>query len=255
MASKQRVSSSNNALAQKYQRKTDKEHVLDNPDTYIGSIENVDADLWVYQDNKITLKSLQYVPGLYKLFDEGIVNCRDHVIRMIQSPMTNKKCVSYIDVNIEESTGTITLCNDGNGIYVAKHPEENMWIPEMIFGHLRTSTNYDKTEKRIVGGKNGFGFKLVLIWSKWGRIETIDHVRGLKYVQEFHDNLERIDPPTITKCKTSKPYTKVSFIPDYARFGLPGLTTEMVSLLKKRVYDIGALTDHSTKKIKVHYND
>ena len=255
MASKQRVSSSNNALAQKYQRKTDKEHVLDNPDTYIGSIENVDADLWVYQDNKITLKSLQYVPGLYKLFDEGIVNCRDHVIRMIQSPMTNKKCVSYIDVNIEESTGTITLCNDGNGIDVAKHPEENMWIPEMIFGHLRTSTNYDKTEKRIVGGKNGFGFKLVLIWSKWGRIETIDHVRGLKYVQEFHDNLERIDPPTITKCKTSKPYTKVSFIPDYARFGLPGLTTEMVSLLKKRVYDIGALTDHSTKKIKVHYND
>jgi DNA topoisomerase-2 len=48
----------------------------------------------------------------------------------------------------------------------------------MIFGHLRTSTNYDKTEKKIVGGKNGFGFKLVLIWSEFGSIETIDHVRG-----------------------------------------------------------------------------
>ena len=29
----------------------------------------------------------------------------------------------------------------------------DIWIPEMIFGHLRTSTNYDKTEKKIVGGK------------------------------------------------------------------------------------------------------
>ena len=44
----------------------------------------------------------------------------------------------------------------------------------MLFGQLRTSTNYDKTEKKVVGGKNGFGFKLVLIWSTWGRIETVD---------------------------------------------------------------------------------
>ena len=69
------------------------------------------------------------------------------------------------------------------------HPEYNIWIPEMIFGHLRTSTNYNKSEKKIVGGKNGFGFKLVLIWSTYGKIETVDHTRGLKYVQEFHDNL------------------------------------------------------------------
>ena len=250
---------SSSDLAQQYQRKTDKQHVLDNPDTYIGSIENVDADLWVYDPSsdvpKITLKTVQYVPGLYKLFDEGIVNCRDHVIRMIQSPLEDKKNVSYIDVSIDESNGQITLANDGNGIDVAKHPEEDIWIPEMIFGHLRTSTNYDKTQKRIVGGKNGFGFKLVLIWSKWGRIETVDHTRGLKYVQEFHNNLEKIDPPKITKCKTSKPYTKVTFIPDYERFGIPGLTPDMANLLKKRAYDIGAVTDHSSKKIKVHYND
>ena len=70
--------------------------------------------------------------------------------------------VSYIDISIEDD-GTITMINDGNGIDIAKHPEYDIWIPEMIFGHLRTSTNYDKTEKKIVGGKNGFGFKLVLI--------------------------------------------------------------------------------------------
>ena len=246
-----------NDLAKQYQRKTDKQHILDNPDTYIGSVENVDAQLWVYDDatNRIVLRDVEYVPGLYKLFDEGIVNCRDHVIRMIHSNNLEKKFVTYIETQISDD-GTITMTNDGNGIDIAKHPEYDVWIPEMVFGQLRTSTNYDKTEKRIVGGKNGFGFKLVLIWSLYGRVETIDHVRGLKYVQEFHNNLDTISPPIITKVsKTTKPYTKVTFRPDYRRLGVQGLTADMLALLKKRIYDIGAVTDHSIKKIKVMYND
>ena len=240
-------------LAQQYQRKTDKQHILDNPDTYIGSVENVDAQMWVFDDanKKIVLKDIEYIPGLYKLFEEGIVNCRDHVIRMIQSKNIEKKFVTYIDTTINDD-GTITMANDGNGIDVAKHPEYDLWIPEMIFGHLRTSTNYNKDEKKIVGGKNGFGFKLVLIWSEYGKVETVDHVRGLKYVQEFNRNLDEICPPTITKVSTSsKPYTKVTFKPDYKRLGIQGLTPDMLALLKKRVYDIGAVTDHSIKKIKV----
>jgi len=243
-------------LAKQYQQKTDKQHILDNPDTYIGSIENIDADMWVFDDatNQIVLKTIEYNPGLYKLFDEGIVNARDHVVRMIHSPLSDKKYVSVIDTKIDED-GTITIMNDGNGIDIAKHPENNLWIPEMIFGHLRTSTNYDKTEKKIVGGKNGFGFKLVLIWSSYGCIETVDHTRGLKYVQEFKKNLDEICPPTITKCTSQKPYTKVTFKPDYQRLGLMGLNQDMLALLKKRVYDIGAVTDHSIKKIKVLYND
>lgn len=246
---------SDETLALQYQKKTDKQHILDNPDTYIGSVENVDADMWVFDDasQKIALKTIEYIPGLYKLFDEGIVNCRDHVIRMIQSTMLEKKFVTHIDIDITED-GTITLTNDGNGIDIAKHPEYDVWIPEMIFGHLRTSTNYNKDEKKIVGGKNGFGFKLVLIWSEYGRVETVDHVRGLKYVQEFRKNLDEICPPTITKSSV-KPYTKVSFKPDYRRLGIQGLTSDMLSLLKKRIYDIGAITDHSIKKIKINYND
>ena len=243
-------------LAEQYQQKTDKQHILDNPDTYIGSVENVDANMWVYNNetNRIDFREIEYIPGLYKLFDEGIVNCRDHVIRMIQSNILEKKFVSYIETKIDED-GIITMTNDGNGIDIAKHPEYDIWIPEMVFGHLRTSTNYNKNEKRIVGGKNGFGFKLVLIWSTYGKIETVDHIRGLKYVQEFHNNLDNLDPPKITKCTTTKPYTKVMFKPDYQRFGIHGLTHDMVCLLKKRVFDIGAVTDHSIKKIKISYND
>ena len=243
-------------LANKYQQKTDKAHILDNPDTYIGSVEEVDTDMWILDNatEKIVQKNIRYIPGLYKLFDEGIVNCRDHVIRMTQAIATgqpNSLPVTYIDVTIEEATGAVTMTNDGNGIDVAMHPEYNVWIPELIFGHLRTSTNYDKTEKKIVGGKNGFGFKLVLIWSVYGSVETVDHVRGLKYVQTFRNNLDVIDPPVVTKYSGKKPYTKITFVPDYARLGIAGLAPDMLALLKKRVYDITAVTE---KTLKVKYN-
>jgi DNA topoisomerase-2 len=239
----------------KYQKKTDKQHILDNPDTYIGSVEVLDSEEFIHDDETQIIKKagIQYNPGLYKLFDEGIVNCRDHVVRMqqaIDNGVEDSKPVTYIDIGINDD-GVITMINDGNGIDIAEHPEYKVWIPELIFGHLRTSTNYNKTEKKIVGGKNGFGFKLVLIWSTWGCIETIDHRRGLKYVQEFHNNLDIIDKPLITK-GGKKPYTKVQFKPDYKRLGLSeGLTQDMISLFRRRVYDIAAVTN---KAVKVKLN-
>ena len=241
-------------LKDKYQQKTDKQHILDNPDTYIGSVEDVSADLWVINDDnsKIVERNINYIPGLFKLFDEGIVNCRDHYVRMeqaIANKVPDSLPVTTIDISID-TEGIITMMNDGNGIDVAEHPEYKIWIPELIFGHLRTSTNYDKTEKKIVGGKNGFGFKLVLIWSTYGSIETVDHVRGLKYKQEFSNNLDVIGKPSITKCKT-KPYTKITFKPDYARLGIAGLSSDMIALLKKRVFDVCAVTD---KGLKIKYN-
>ena len=245
---------STNLLAKQYQKKTDKQHILDNPDTYIGSVENLNQECYIYdpENKKIINKEIDYIPGLYKLFDEGIVNCRDHVIRMQQKiqnePEQNHYPVTHININIENNE--ITMTNDGNGIDIEKHPEYDIWIPEMIFGHLRTSTNYNKEEKKIVGGKNGFGFKLVLIWSTHGSIETVDHVRKLKYTQKFSSNLDVIEKPKITKC-SSKPYTKITFKPDYQRFGLTELSQDMINLFIKRIYDISAVTK---KHIKVTYN-
>ena len=241
-------------LSQKYQQKTDKQHIIDNPDTYIGSVEYVDSELWVYDNeaSKIQLKPIKYIPGLYKLFDECLVNTRDHMIRMDQAATSEYK-VTYINININQDTGMITIVNDGEGIDILKHPDTNIWIPEMIFGHLRTSTNYNKAEDKIVGGKNGFGVKLVYVWSTYGTIETVDHKTGLKYEQVFENNLDKINPPTITKVrKGTKPYTKISFIPDYARLQIAGLTLDMIDLFHKRVYDLSAIT---SKTVKVRWND
>ena len=253
----------NNEVKELYfdvQQKTDKQHILDNPDTYIGSVETVDTNMWIMNESsdKIIEKNISYVPGLFKLFDEGIVNCRDHVVRMqskVDANVDNSLPVTYIDITIQDD-GTIVMVNDGNGIDVVQHPEYKTWVPELIFGHLRTSTNYNKDEKKIVGGKNGFGFKLVLIWSTYGSVETVDHIRGLKYTQEFKDNLDVICSPKITKASKSKPYTKITFKPDYQRLGISegsssALSPDIIALLKKRVYDISAITD---KSIKVKYN-
>ena len=262
-------------LTTKYQKMTDLEHILKKPDTYIGSIQltecteyttTVTATTTTTTDAasattdasavSIQLKTFSHIPALYKLVDEGLVNMRDHVVRQAQAIKDGKPDalpVTSIEVDVDITTGTITMTNDGNGIDIAQHPEHKIWIPEMIFGHLRTSTNYDEDKKeKIVGGKNGFGFKLVLIWSVWGSVETVDHVRGLKYVQEFKNNLTEICPPKISKCSLKKPYTRISFRPDYARFGIPGgLTSAMTALFMKRVYDIAAVTDRS---IRVKYN-
>ena len=243
------------SLTDKYQKKTDREHVLDNPDTYTGSMEPTDYETYVHdlETSRIVHKTISVIPGLYKLFDEGVVNCRDHYVRQqqaIQNETPNTLPVTKIDIEILED-GTIIMMNDGNGIDIEKHPEHDLWIPEMIFGHLRTSTNYDKSQKKIVGGKNGFGFKLALIWSTIGSVETVDHVRKLKYIQEFTDNLTNIHPPKITKA-SCKPYTRITFKPDYKRLHCDnGLDSNMLSLFRRRVFDIAAVTN---KTVKVIFN-
>jgi len=257
----------NDDISNTYQMKTDKQHILEAPDTYTGSIEYDEKNLWIIDTNtdtnvdKIILKNINYIPALYKIFDEAIVNCRDHFVR-IQEKI--KKCkddndnlspeilihpVTNIEVNISQD-GIITMCNNGNGIDVVEHPENNLWVPEMIFAHLRTSTNYDKNKKKITGGKNGYGVKLIFIWSTYGSIETVDHIRGLKYFQEFENNLDIIHPPKITRC-SHKPYTKITFKPDYSRYNMSGLTSDIINLFKRRIYDIAAVTD---KSVKVKYN-
>jgi len=243
-------------LKKKYQKKSDKQHVLDNPDTYIGSIENIVNNSYIYDNNsnRIIQKNIEFIPGLYKLFDEAIVNSRDHVVRMNNSSEFNDngiKNYNVTNINISIDDDIISVHNDGNGIDVCIHPEYNIHIPELIFANLRTSTNYDKDEKKIVGGKNGFGIKLVFIWSTWAKIETIDHTRELKYVQEFENNLDVIHKPKITKCK-SKPYTKISFKPDFKRLKIDNLSDDFKNLLLRRIYDIAGIT---SSNIKVKYNN
>ena len=64
------------AIEEIYQKKSQLEHILLRPDTYIGSTEKQQQQLWVHDGTKMALQNITYVPGLYKIFDEILVGGR-----------------------------------------------------------------------------------------------------------------------------------------------------------------------------------
>lgn len=245
------------SVEDKYKKYKLRDHVYQIPDTYISSVESTKINAYVLDNdnNKMINKEISYVPGLLKIFDEVIVNAIDHSTRLKMEEKDGKeniKHVKNIKVTINKETGYISVFNDGNGIDIVKHPEhDNVWIPEMIFSELLTSTNYDKNQEKIIGGKGGLGTKLCNIFSKEFKIETVDHYRKKIYKQTFRNNMIDKDPPEISSY-TKVPYTIITFLPDYERFGLTGITDDIYDIFRRRVVDSCATT---SKDVSVIFND
>lgn len=164
-------------IEEMYQKKSQLEHILLRPDTYIGSIEKHTQTLWVYQNDEMVHRSVTYVPGLYKIFDEILVNAADNKQR--DPSMDSLKVIIDVEQNC------ISVYNNGDGVPVEIHQEEKVYVPELIFGHLLTSSNYDDTVKKTTGGRNGYGAKLTNIFSTEFLIETADGKRQKKYKQVY----------------------------------------------------------------------
>ena len=234
----------------KYKKHELRTHIYSRPSMYIGTIDPNTLETYIIDDdNKVNKENITIIPGLFKIFDEAVVNAIDHSVRTRKDYPDN--IVKTIKVNINKETGIIEIFNDGMGIEIIKHNEYQIWIPEMIFGELLTSSNYNDEEIRTVGGVNGLGIKLTNIFSKSFIIETVDNVRKKIYKQEFKDNLTIKENPEIKSCQ-KKSYTKITFLPDYEKFGLKNLTDDMYKLFKRRVYDVSACTDTT---VNVYFND
>jgi DNA topoisomerase II len=233
-------------MSKKYQKLDHREHILKRPNMYIGSVEKDNYKTWVFSsdEQKMVKKEITYVPGLYKIFDEILVNAIDHSVRMKMKKEKGEdvNLVKNIKISIDKSTGYIEVLNDGDGIDVEIHEEQKIYVPELIFGHLLTSSNYDDKEEKIIGGQNGLGAKTTNIFSKSFYIETIDHKRKKIYKQEFTNNMSEKSKPEIKSC-AKKPYTLVRFLPDYEKFGISGLSDDIYDMMVKRVYDTCAVTD------------
>ena len=243
-------------VEEKYKKYELLEHILALPDTYIGSIEPQKITSYVFDETskKMEIAELMYNPGLLKCFDEVIVNAIDHSMRLKaeeEKGKENIKHVKNIKVTIDKTSGSISIFNDGNGVDIKKHSTYgDLWIPELIFGELLTSTNYDKGEEKIWGGKNGYGSKLTNIFSKEFTIETIDHYTNKIYSQTFRNNMTERDKPTV-KASSKAPYTQITFTPDYERFGIKNITDDIYKLFHRRVIDACATTN---KDVSVSFN-
>ena len=215
----------------KYKTITHIEHILLRPDTYIGSVERDQKPMWAFnsESNSIEHREVSFVPGLYKIFDEILVNAADN--------KQNDKRMNEIKVTVNRESGEISVWNNGKGIPIELHKQQGIYIPEMIFGVLLSSSNYDDKQEKVTGGRNGYGAKLCNIYSTKFTVETADSKHKKKYSQTWTDNMSKKGKPKITS-HSGADYTKVTFTPDYSKFNMEGMDDDFEALVKRRVYDL-----------------
>jgi DNA topoisomerase-2 len=234
--------------AEKYDKKTPREHVLLRPDTYIGDIEPLVESMWIYSKelNMMVKELITFTPGFLKVFDELLVNARD---ASVNDPSCDTIKVNY---NIEE--GFISVYNNGDiGIPVEEHPIHKVLVPTMIFGELLTSSNYDDSESRTTGGRNGLGSKLASIFASSFIVEIDDTKREKRYKQEWTDNMLNVSTPKVSKLPSKvKSSVKITFYPDFKRFGITDLKNDHYQLFHRRTIDISGT---SNNKLKVYFNE
>ena len=207
-----------------YQKLTHVEHILKRPDSYVGSLVPDVQECWRVVDGDAFEKcQIRLAPGLAKIFDEILVNAIDqHTI--------HPRKVSRIDVSWKPD-GSIKVRNNGDGIPIRLHETEKVWIPELIFGHLLTSSNYDDTQERTTGGRNGYGAKLTNVFSSRFTVKI-----GTKYTQVWRNNMSNVSEPVIKENGTTEG-VEIEFVPDWNRFGAEGMTPAFETYITRRAWD------------------
>jgi DNA topoisomerase-2 len=164
----------------------DSQHILVRPDTYVGSIEAQTTEMFVINPEtlKMEQRKVTYVPALYKIYDEIVVNAADNKQR--DASMT------FLKIEIDREKGKLSVMNDGKGIPVAMHKEHNVYVPELIFGHLLAGSNFNDDKKKTVGGRNGYGAKLANIFSTEFIVETADRCLALRIQPAFTDSRDQL---------------------------------------------------------------
>lgn len=214
-------------------------HIHKRPDMYLGSLERKQhAAEWIFKDGKFELKeSPKYSDGLWRIFLEPISNVVDNYWRSKQAGVECKKV--KVDINVE--TGEITIWNDGQYIPIEINQATQMYNPELIFGNLLTSSNYNDMEERLSSGRNGLGVKLTNVFSKEFHVECGDPKNGLVYSQQWTEHMRKVQKPKIKKKKNTG-YTCVRFTPDLSLFGMEKYDSTILGLFKKTCIDMSMVT-------------
>lgn len=221
------------SVEEKYKSMSERDHILTRPGMWVGSIKYEIDQRFLYDvdDAKMTMKDVQYIPAMLKLVDEVISNSCDEFRRKGNMGLTT------INVTIN-SNGYITV-KDNGGIPIVMHKEAGVYVPEFLFGQLRSSSNYDDSEERDVVGTNGVGSSLVNVWSKQYEITSADGKK--QYHRTWSNNMEINDDLKITK--TTDHFTETKFLLDYDRFDEQEETyiiDDFISIIEKRCIDAAA---------------
>ena len=233
-------------VATDYDMKDLRSQIYTRPDSYIRSAEKNPRNVRILNISDPNNPQLQYVDtdlplGVESCFDEILANAADAIEYSRQGGHTPSGC------NIVMDSTSVTMWNDGS-IPIEMHPTHGMMVPEMTFGVLLSSSNYDDTEKRSLRGRNGFGAKLANIFSHKFSIDIGNSRNAKRYQQTWEKNMTIKHDPIITDYE-GVDYVQVSYDFDHQRFGYTEFPEVAFHLFARM-----ALEASFTSKEKVVFN-
>jgi len=223
-------------IEEKYQELSEIQHVLHRSGMWVGSTKYEEKDTFIYnyKTGKFEMKITNYIPAMLKIVDEVISNSIDEFRRKDNMGLTELRVV------MDKDNGEIII-RDNGGIPIVKHKEAGVYVPEFIFGRLRTSSNYDDTEDRNVIGTNGVGASLANIFSTYFEIESADGKN--EFHRSWSNNMEKLNNDLkVTKCGKKTHYTQTRFTLDFSRFetDLKTFDDDFINIIHKRCIDAAA---------------
>ena len=223
-------------IEEKYQELSEIQHILQRSGMWVGSTKSEEKESFIYntKTGKFEMRITNYIPAMLKVVDEVISNSCDEFRRKDNMGLTELRVV------MNKDNGEI-IVRDNGGIPIVKHKEAGVYVPEFIFGRLRTSSNYDDTEDRNVIGTNGVGSALCNVFSTFFEIESADGKN--EFHRSWSNNMEKLnDDLKVTKCDKKTHYTQTRFILDFSRFetDLKTFDDDFINIIHKRCIDAAA---------------
>lgn len=223
-------------IEEKYQELSEIQHILNRPGMWVGSTKSEEKESFIYntKTGKFEMRITNYIPAMLKVVDEVISNSCDEFRRKDNMGLTELRVV------MNKDNGEI-IVRDNGGIPIVKHKEAGVYVPEFIFGRLRTSSNYDDTEDRNVIGTNGVGSALCNVFSTFFEIESADGKN--EFHRSWSNNMEKLnDDLKVTKCDKKTHYTQTRFRLDFSRFetDLKTFDDDFINIIHKRCIDAAA---------------
>lgn len=230
---------------------TMREHILARPSMYISSPQCTPRDIYtINEQGYFEPERVMVPPAMERLYIEILSNASDNILRthMYNSNPTHKVKVSPGAIHVLMNEDTISITNNGLPIPVEVHPTFGIYVPELIFGCLMSSSNYTNT--RFGAGVNGLGAKLTNIFSEYFRVEVYDHFRHLSYVQEWYNSMEEKSEPLIGQYNGALSQVSITYKLNFKLFGLPKY--DEVCL---RLFSFYAAQVAFSSNVKVLFND
>lgn len=199
------------------------QHILARPSMYIGGTAPSEHDMWIYnEDGSIQLSKVTYTEGLLKLINEGIDNSVDEFTK------TDGKYATKISVTLTDDTFTIE--DNGRGIPV-KQTSTGEWMCVNAVCKPMSGSNFDNDSERTSIGVNGIGIKAANIYSKRFECVTCDGKNRMKIICKENLSSERHTLLAVS----DRTGTKISFTPDFSRFGVEKFTKDIYTIVETRL--------------------